>query len=160
MPLNVNDLAPSIVLKDQNGQEVKLSDYKGRWVLVYFYPKDDTPGCTVEACGLRDNLSVLNKLKLDVLGISPDDVASHKKFADKFKLTFKLLADEQKQVVEAYGVWGLKKFMGKEYMGVNRTSFLVDPGGRIAKIYDKVKPEAHPAEVLADVTLLQQVKPS
>jgi peroxiredoxin Q/BCP len=156
MPLYANDVAPSIVLPNQKGEQVKLSDYKGRWVLVYFYPKDDTPGCTVEACGLRDNLSVLNALKLDVLGISPDSVVSHEKFVNKFKLTFQLLADERKQVVEAYGVWGLKKFMGKEYMGVNRTSFLIDLQGRIAKIYDKVKPEEHPAEVLADVKLLQK----
>jgi len=151
MALQLNDFAPDIRLPDQNGRIVDLASYKGLRVLVYFYPKDDTPGCTTEACGLRDHFPSFNGSGLAVLGISPDSVASHKKFVDKFGLTFPLLSDEKKDVVQRYGVWGLKKFLGKEYMGVSRTSFLIDPNGRIVKIYSKVKPEVHAAEVLADI---------
>ncbi len=148
--------APTIKLQDQNGQTQKLSDYKGQWVLVYFYPKDDTPGCTTEACGLRDSFPKLGKLNAKILGISTDTVASHKKFADKYKLPFTLLADENKEVVEKYGVWGEKNMYGRKYFGTNRTSFLVDPKGKIVRIYEKVKPADHPSQVLADLLALQK----
>lgn len=151
MILNIGDKAPEIELPDQNGKTHKLSEYKGSWVLVYFYPKDDTPGCTKEACAIRDNYPAFKKLKITVLGISADSVAKHEKFATKYDLPFTLLADEDKTVLKAYGVWGKKKFMGREYMGINRVSFLIDPQGKIAKMYDKVKPPQHAEEVLQDL---------
>jgi len=138
-------------LSDQDGKTVTLAEFIGKWVLVYFYPKDDTPGCTKEACGIRDSFAQFKRAGIVVLGISVDGVASHRKFVDKFSLPFTLLADEKKDVVSAYGVWGKKKFMGKEFMGTLRTSFLINPSGAIAKIYEQVKPEEHAAEVLADV---------
>lgn len=146
--------APAINLPDQNGNKHKLSDYLGQWVLIYFYPKDDTPGCTTEACGIRDAFPRFNKVKAVVLGISTDSVASHKKFADKYKLPFTLLADEDKTAVQKYGVWGEKSMYGRKYFGTNRTSFLVDPNGKIVRIYEKVKPAEHSAQVLADLTAL------
>ena len=149
--LQVGQLAPDFTLSDQSGTSHHLAAYRGQWVLVYFYPKDDTPGCTTEACGLRDRFAEFRKLKAVVLGISVDSVESHKKFADKFKLPFPLLADTQKQVVQAYGVWGQRQFVGKTYMGISRTSFLIDPAGKIAKIYPKVKPEEHTDEILKDL---------
>ena len=132
-----------------------LKDYKGKFVLLYFYPKDDTPGCTKEACSMRDNLSKFKKLDAQVLGVSIDTVKSHAKFAKKFDLTFPILADEKKELVEAYDVWGKKKFMGREYMGTFRVSFLIDPKGKIAKIYDPVKPELHADEVMKDLKELR-----
>ncbi len=129
-----------------------LKDDAGKWVLLYFYPKDDTPGCTVEACSIRDSWAAFKKLGAKVYGVSTDTVKSHGKFADKFKLTFPILADEEKIVVEKYGVWGLKKFMGREYMGTMRMSFLIGPDGKIKKIYEKVKTKEHAAEVLKDLT--------
>jgi len=147
--------APDFSLPDQDGVARKLSDYRGKWVLLYFYPKDDTPGCTTEACSLRDNLPKFGKSDAVVLGVSVDTVAKHKKFADKYKLPFTLLADEGKKVVELYGVWQQKKFMGRSYMGILRTSFLIDPKGVIRKVYEKVKPLAHAAEVLNDLKELQ-----
>ena len=150
----VGDTAPAVSLKDQDGKPHRLSDDKGFWVLLYFYPKDDTPGCTKEACGIRDNFLKFNSNKVKVFGVSADSVESHRKFAEKFKLPFPLLADDQKQVVNAYGVWGEKQFMGKSYQGISRTSFLIDPQGKIAKIYEKVKPEEHAQEVLNDVESL------
>lgn len=155
MALQEQDKAPSFNLPNQDGEKVKLSDFKGRWVLLYFYPKDNTPGCTKEACALQDNLKQFNKLDIAVIGASPDSVASHRKFADKFDLQFTLVSDEEKTLCQAYGVWGLKKFMGKEYMGVNRSSFLIGPKGKIAKIYPKVKPAEHAEQVLADWKDLQ-----
>lgn len=151
MKLQQENVAPDFHLPDQHGTMYKLSDQNGQWVLLYFYPKDDTPGCTQEACSIRDNFPKFADLKLKVFGISTDSVKSHGKFVEKYKLPFTLLSDEQKTVVEAYGVWGKKKFMGKEYMGTNRTSFLVNPEGKIAKIYESVKPLAHVDEVLADL---------
>lgn len=148
--------APAISLPDQNGKQTKLSDYLGQWVLVYFYPKDDTPGCTTEACTLRDNFPKLNRFKVKVLGISTDSVASHKKFADKYKLPFTLLADTDKKVVEKYGVWVEKSMYGRKYFGVLRTSFLVDPQGKIVRIYEKVKPAEHAEQVMADLKELQK----
>lgn len=147
--------APDFTLRDQNGVSHSLSAQKGKWVLVYFYPKDDTPGCTKEACAIRDSLPDLRALDALVYGISTDSVASHKKFAEKYGLPFTLLSDEDKDAVNAYGVWGLKKFMGREYEGTLRTSFLVDPSGKIAKVYEGVKPEQHAAEVIADLKALR-----
>jgi peroxiredoxin Q/BCP len=152
--LKSGDAAPAISLLDQHGDVQSLADRRGRWVLVYFYPRDDTPGCTVEACGVRDAWGRFGAAGIDVLGISADNVKSHKRFADKFALPFTLLADEQKAVVNAYGAWGKKKFMGREFDGILRQSFLVDPAGKIAKVYPKVKPDAHAEEVLADVAAL------
>lgn len=147
----VGSTAPQFSLLDQDGKQHALADYRGRYVLLYFYPKDDTPGCTKEACMLRDADPDFSQLDAVVLGVSADSVKSHKKFAEKYGLTFPLLADEKKEVVNAYGVWGLKKFMGREYEGIFRTSFLIDPEGKIKKVYEKVKPELHAQEVLEDL---------
>lgn len=136
---------------DQEGKTHSLADYAGSWVLLYFYPKDDTPGCTVEACGFRDHLPKFKKSKLAVFGVSADSPASHKKFAKKFNLPFPLLADESKIMIKKYGAWGKKSFMGRIYYGIFRASFLINPRGRIAKIYEKVKPAEHPAEVSHDI---------
>ena len=148
--LTAGTKAPAFSLPDQNGKVHQLSDYKGKWVLLYFYPKDDTPGCTKEACSLRDNYAAFEKMGTIVLGVSTDSVKSHKKFEEKYGLPFPLLADEEKKVVEAYEVWGKKKFMGREYMGTNRVSFLIDPTGKISKVYETVKPAEHAEEVLSD----------
>jgi len=154
--LKSKDIAPDFTLTDQNGTSHTLSVLLGKWVLIYFYPKDDTPGCTKEACVIRDNYPAFQKLGIAVFGISVDSEASHQKFAEKYDLPFTLLADTKKEVVEKYGVYGKKKFMGKEYMGTMRTSFLVAPDGTIAKIYEDVKPEAHAEEVLTDLKKLKQ----
>ncbi len=148
MTIKEGHIAPEFTLPDQDGKDHALSEYKGHWVLIYFYPKDDTPGCTKEACMIRDAFPDFGKLKIAVLGVSTDPPASHKKFAEKHQLPFTLLADTEKKVVHAYGVWGKKKFMGREYEGTLRTSFLVDPGGKVAKVYEDVKPETHAADVL------------
>lgn len=143
--------APDFKLSDQNGDERSLSDYRGNYVLLYFYPKDDTGGCIKEACSIRDNLPKFDRISAEVLGVSGDSEKSHKKFAEKYKLNFTLLADEDKKVVKKYGVWGRKKMMGKEYDGIMRTSFLIDPEGTIVKVYEKVKPETHAMDVLRDL---------
>lgn len=148
MKLKEGEVAPAVSLLDQDGVGHTLEQYRGKWVLLYFYPKDDTAGCTKEACMIRDDFHDFEKLDAVVLGVSTDSVASHKKFAEKYSLPFTLLADEHKEVVNAYGVWGLKKFMGREYEGTLRTSFLIDPDGKIAKIFEDVKPEVHAQEVL------------
>ena len=142
--------APDFTLQDQDGKAHTLSSYAGKWVLLYFYPKDNTPGCTKEACTIRDSYESFRRSALVVLGVSTDQVKSHRKFKDKYSLPFTLLADVDKSVVRAYGVWRKKKFMGREYMGTDRMSFLIGPDGKIAKVYEKVKPAAHAAEVLAD----------
>ena len=143
--------APVFSLPDQEGKMHKLADYQGQWVLLYFYPKDDTPGCTKEACTIRDAWPKFKKLKIHVFGVSVDSTKSHAKFVDKYDLPFTLLADADKEVVKKYGVWGEKKFMGRTYMGTSRMSFLIDPSGKIAKVYENVKPEEHAAEVLKDL---------
>ena len=143
--------APEFSLPDQDGVLHALSSYRGKRVLLYFYPKDDTPGCTKQACMLRDAFPDFTGIDAVVLGVSPDSVKSHKKFAEKYELPFPILADEDKTVVHAYGVWGKKKFMGREYDGVFRTSFLIGPEGTIEKVYENVKPEQHTAIVLADL---------
>lgn len=142
--------APDFTLQDQDGKAHTLSSYAGKWVLLYFYPKDDTPGCTKEACTIRDSYESFKRGKFVVLGVSVDSVESHHKFKEKYSLPFTLLADVDKSVVRAYGVWGKKRFIGREYMGTSRMSFLIGPDGKIAKVYEKVKPAAHASEVLAD----------
>ncbi len=146
--LKEGDQAPDFTALDQHGNEITLSALSSKYVLLYFYPKDNTPGCTKEACAFRDQFEGFQAKGIRVLGISPDSVKSHEKFGAKFKLPFSLVSDEAKEIVGAYGVWGEKQFMGKTYDGTFRASFLVDRKGRIIKIWPKVKPEAHPAEVL------------
>lgn len=150
MSLSIGDKAPAFSLPDQDGKVHALKDYAGKVVLLYFYPKDDTPGCTVEACTIRDSWSKFKKAGVVVLGMSVDTVVKHKKFADKYDLPFTLLADVDREVVNAYGVWAKKKFMGREYMGIKRWSFLIWTDGKIAKIYEDVKPADHADEVLTD----------
>jgi peroxiredoxin Q/BCP len=140
--------APDFVLPDENNTIRRLSDFRGRPVVLYFYPKDDTPGCTTEACNFRDDYSAYVNVDVVILGISPDDQKSHAKFKKKYTLQFPLLADDEHKVCNNYGVWGPKKFMGREYEGVLRTTFLVDASGRIAKVFENVKPAEHSAEVL------------
>ena len=140
--------APAFKTKDDKGETVSLKDLRGQKVVLYFYPKDDTPGCTKEACSFRDAFSEFKKNGIKVLGVSPDSEASHKKFVTKYKLPFTLLADTDRSIAEAYGVWGEKKFMGRTYMGVHRTTFLIDEKGKIKKVFEKVKPEDHASEVL------------
>lgn len=152
----VGQPAPEISLPDQHGTLHTLAEHRGSWVLLYFYPKDDTPGCTKEACGVRDNFTQFRSLDVSVLGVSTDTVASHKKFADKYNLPFTLLADTEKKTVKDYGVWGPKKFMGREFLGTKRTSFLIDPDGKIAKVYVDVKAEGHAKEVLDDLVVLRK----
>lgn len=154
MNLKVGQKAPSFKLPDQDGIMHQLKDYAGQWLLIYFYPKDDTPGCTTEACSLRDNLPKFKKGQAAIVGVSVDSVKSHNKFAIKYKLPFTLLADENKEMVEKYGVWAEKSMYGRKYMGTLRTSFLVDPTGKIAKIYEKVKPGTHAEEILKDLASL------
>jgi thioredoxin-dependent peroxiredoxin len=153
MKIAVGDKAPDFSLSDAVGTLHTLSNYNGKWVLLYFYPKDDTPGCAKEACAIRDEFPRFKDMHATVLGVSVDSPKSHGKFAMKYELPFTLLADEEKKVVELYGVWAKKKFMGREYMGTLRTSFLINPEGEVAKIYEGVKPESHAAEVLADIKL-------
>lgn len=140
-------IAPEFALPDQEGRIHRLSDYRGKWVVLYFYPKDDTPGCTKEACGFRDRMGDLQELGAVVLGVSADGVESHKRFAEKYGLNFPLLADPERQAILAYGAWGKKNLYGKEYEGVLRQTFLIDPEGRIAKVWRKVSPEGHAEEV-------------
>lgn len=148
--------AKNFTLPDQEGQPHALKEYAGKWVVLYFYPKDDTPGCTVEACQFRDNFPKFKRSKAVVLGVSADAVKKHAKFVTKYELPFTLLADEEKKVVELYGVWAKKKFMGREYMGILRTSFLIAPDGKIAKVYEDVKPSEHALEVLRDIKELSK----
>ena len=140
--------APAFKTTDANGETVSLKELKGQKLVLYFYPKDDTPGCTKEACSFRDAWGKFKKQGITVLGVSPDSEASHKKFETKYKLPFTLLADKDHAIADAYGVWGEKKFMGRTYMGVLRTTFLIDEKGKIKKVFEKVKPEDHASEVL------------
>ena len=146
--LDEGTLAPDFKLPDENGDFHQLADYRGKTVLLYFYPKDDTPGCTTEACNFRDDYSAYQEAGVVILGVSPDSSKSHTKFKTKYDLPFTLLADEDHQVCEAYEVWGPKKFMGREYEGVHRTSFLIDADGIVKKVFENVKPAEHSAEVL------------
>ncbi|MEX0879225.1 MAG: thioredoxin-dependent thiol peroxidase [Thermoanaerobaculia bacterium] len=147
--LAVGDKAPAFRTVDQDGKPVTLSDFKGQKVVLYFYPKDDTPGCTKEACAFRDGWAKFRRRKLAVLGVSVDDAKSHRKFADKYSLPFPLLADTDKKIVKDYGVWGEKSMYGRNYMGTKRVTYLIDEKGKIAAVWPKVKPDAHAEEVLA-----------
>ena len=147
--LVVGAKAPVFSAPDQSGKTVSLADFKGKKVVLYFYPKDDTPGCTTEACSFRDEHSAFLKKGAVVLGVSPDSAKSHTKFIEKFSLPFPLLADEDKTIANAYGVWVEKSMYGKKYMGVERSTFVIGPDGKLLAIYRKVKPAEHTAEVLA-----------
>ena len=151
----VGDRAPEVALEDESGKVHRLSDQTGRWTILYFYPKDDTPGCTVEACEFRDANETITERGADVWGISPQGAASKRAFSEKFGLPFTLLADEDHAVAESYGSWVEKQNYGKTYWGTARTTFLIDPQGRIARVWPKVKPEGHAAEVLAALDELQ-----
>ena len=146
--LNAGDIAPDFTGTDENGEDVKLSDLRGNKVVLYFYPKDDTPGCTKEACSLRDNFSALTNENIKVLGVSTDNEKSHQKFIAKYDLPFTLLADTDHAIADLYGSYGEKKFMGKTYNGVLRKTFLIAEDGTIKKVFDKVKVAEHAAEVL------------
>jgi len=148
MPIPAGTPAPDFEMLDDTNVKRKLSDFRGRKVILYFYPADDTPGCTKEACNFRDDYSAYEKANVVILGVSPDDVKSHVKFKKKFQLPFPLLVDEGHKVCDMYGVWGPKKFMGKAYEGVLRTTFLIDENGTIVKVFENVRPAEHSAEVL------------
>ena len=147
--LKEGDKAPAFKGKNQDGKAVKLGDFKGNKLALYFYPKDDTPGCTKQACSLRDGFAELKKAGIEVVGVSIDDEKSHQKFISKYELPFDLLADTDKSIVEAFGVWGEKSMYGKKYMGTHRKTFLIDEKGKIVKVFDKVKVSEHADEVLA-----------
>ena len=149
MPVSAKIPAPDFSLQDENGAQRRLSDYRGKAVVLYFYPKDDTPGCTTEACAFRDDYSAYSDAGVVILGVSPDNPKSHLKFKQKYHLPFTLLADIDHKVCDLYGVWGLKKAMGREYYGVLRTTFLIGPEGKILKVFEGVKPDGHSVEVLA-----------
>ncbi len=148
MALKVGDKAPAFKLKNQDAKLISFSDLKGKPIVLYFYPKDDTSGCTKEACNFRDEFPKFGKMKAEIIGISADSVESHKKFAEKYKLPFNLLADDKKEVVEKYGVWKEKNMYGRKYMGIERTTFIIDANGKISKIFPKVKVDDHNKEVM------------
>ena len=153
--LEVGQIAPEFSLQDQDGQTRSLVDARGRWVVLYFYPKDDTPGCTKEACAFRDGLPRFEGLNAIVWGVSADDETAHRKFAEKFDLNFPLLVDPDKGVLEAYGAWVEKSMYGKRYMGVQRITYLIDPDGKVARAWPKVKPEEHAEEVATALAEMQ-----
>jgi thioredoxin-dependent peroxiredoxin len=153
--LEVGQIAPDFSLQDQEGHVRSLADARGSWVVVYFYPRDDTPGCTKEACAFRDDLPRFQGLNALVWGVSADDAQAHQKFARKFDLNFPLLVDPGKTMLEAYGAWVEKSMYGKAYMGVQRITYLIDPEGKVARAWPKVKPEEHAEEVAAALTELQ-----
>lgn len=148
MNLKPGDIAPDFSVNDQNGNPIKLSDFKGKKVVLYFYPKDSTPGCTAEACNLRDNYQALQKAGYEILGVSKDSEKSHQKFIDKHELPFTLLADEEKEIHEKYGTWIEKSMYGRKYMGTARVTFLIDEEGKIEEIIEKVKTKDHTAQIL------------
>lgn len=148
--LKINDVAPDFSGVDQNGNSISLEQLRGDKVILYFYPKDDTPGCTAEACNFRDNYKELLDKGFKVIGVSADSEASHAKFAAKYDLPFPLIPDEDKTIISAYGVWGPKNFMGKEYEGINRTTFVISEDGKIEKIFDKVKTKDHTEQILSE----------
>lgn len=149
LTLKEGDKAPTFTTATSGGGKISLADFKGQNVILYFYPKDDTPGCTKEACSFRDHFEEFRQRGAVVLGVSTDSVKSHDRFVEKFKLPFALLADDDKKIVQNYGVWGEKTFMGRKYLGTHRVTFLIGPDGKIKKIWPKVKPDEHVAEVLA-----------
>ena len=150
--------APDFSLPDQEGNIHTLTSQRGKWVLIYFYPKDDTPGCTIQACAIRDDFPAFEKLEVTVFGISADPVKSHAKFVEKYRLPFTVLSDEEKKTLNDYGVWKKKNFMGRSYMGIERTSFLIDPEGKIAKVYEKVKALGHAEMILTDLRAMKKGK--
>jgi thioredoxin-dependent peroxiredoxin len=156
MSIQTGITAPNFTLNDAEGQALSLNDFLGQWVILYFYPRDNTPGCTKEACGLRDRYDAFQEQNIQVLGISTDDAISHQKFVKKYSLPFPLLCDPDGLVAKIYESYGPKKFMGKEYEGIYRQTFLIDPVGQIVKIYRKVKPEPHAAELLEDIVDFQR----
>jgi len=145
--------APDFSLPDQDGKTHTLKKYRGKWVVLYFYPRDDTPGCTKEACTFRDSIDKFQKLGVVILGASKDSVASHKKFADKYHLPFTLLSDESADMIKAYHAWGKKKFLGKVFEGVLRNTYLINPSGEIVKTYESVNPLVHSGQILTDLKL-------
>jgi len=149
--LDIQTPAPAFSLIDQDSKIRTLSEFVGTWLVIYFYPKDDTPGCTKEACAIADVYNDFEKLGVKVVGVSKDSSKSHKKFADKYKLPFTLLADESTEVMQAYGAWVEKSMYGKKYMGIDRITYLVNPEGKIAKVYPKVDPASHALEILKDI---------
>jgi peroxiredoxin Q/BCP len=149
MPISAGDQAPDFTLSDDEGRMHTLSDYRGKPVVLYFYPKDNTSGCTKEACGFRDDYSAYQNVGVTILGVSPDSSKSHANFRAKYELPFTLLADPDREVIKMYGAWGLKKLYGREYEGVMRTTFLIGEDGNILKVFEKVKPANHSAEILA-----------
>lgn len=149
LKLKEGDIAPPFTANTQSGGKVSLQDFCGKNVILYFYPKDDTPGCTKEACAFRDEFADFKAKGAVILGVSTDPPKAHDKFVEKYKLPFTLVSDEDKRIVQSYGVWGEKKFMGMKYQGTQRVTFLIGPDGRIKKIWEKVKPAGHAAEVLA-----------
>ena len=151
--LKEGDKAPQFVGLNQDEKEIKLSDFKGKKVILYFYPKDDTPGCTAESCNLNENYDELTKLGFEVIGVSPDGIPSHNKFIAKYKLAFNLIADTEKEILEAYGVWGEKKMFGKTYMGVLRTTFVISEEGIIEKVFTKVKTKDHTNQILSEMEI-------
>lgn len=146
--LNIGDSAPDFNVVNQDGEQVTLSSFKGKKVILYFYPKADTPGCTAESCNLRDNFDDLMNRGYEIIGVSPDKQEKQKKFAEKYNLPFPLLADVDKSVIKAYGAWGLKKMYGKEYEGLLRTTYVIDEEGKIEKVFSKVKTKDHAAQIL------------
>ncbi len=153
MPIPSGIPAPDFEMLDDSGAPRKLSDFRGKYVVLYFYPKDDTPGCTKEACNFRDDYSAYEKAGVVILGVSPDSVKSHAKFKQKYSLPFPLLADEGHKVCDLYGVWGPKKFMGKSYEGVLRTTFLISPAGEVIRVFEDVRPAEHSVEILSALNL-------
>lgn len=148
--LKEGDIAPIFKGLNQDGKELSLNDFKGKKVILYFYPKDNTSGCTAEACNLNDNYSILTEKGYEVIGVSPDSASSHQKFIAKYELNFNLITDENKTILEQYGVWGEKSMYGRKYMGVNRTTFIIDEEGKIEKIFKKVKTKAHAEQILEE----------
>lgn len=151
MPIQPGEPAPDFELRDENGKLRRLSEYRGKPVVLYFYPKDDTPGCTKEACSFRDDYSAYENSGVTILGVSPDSPKSHTKFKQKYQIPFTLLADEGHKVSEEYGVWGKKKMMGREYDGILRTTFIIDENGKIKRVFENVKPANHSEEILANL---------
>ncbi len=146
--LNIGDQAPGFTGTDQNGNQISLKDFKGNKIILYFYPKANTPGCTAESCNLRDNYDDLTGKGFKIIGVSADSVEKQKKFADKYDLPFPLIADEEREILKAYGAWGMKKLYGREYEGILRTTYVIDENGRIEKVFKKVKTKDHASQIL------------
>ena len=156
MSIVIGRKAPDFKAPNQDGNIISLKDFKDSWIVLYFYPKDDTEGCTKEACSFRDNMEDLTSIGAVVIGVSPDGVKSHGKFIKKYDLNFNLVSDENKKIVEKYGVWAEKSMYGRKYMGVLRTTFIINPKGKLVKIYDKVKVEGHTEAIIEDIKALKK----